>query len=539
MKWSYLTPLVLIAVILLGCPAPSPPPDTTPPPELDNGGDENLPPEEEPPPPPTDMPPETTIVSTPAAMVTDGEASFQWTGSDDTTPTTELVYSYMLEDYDDDFSPFTAETSQTYTDLPDGNYVFYVKAQDTSGNTDPTPATDSFSVATATGGALTILPNSELNRIVAGYDGDSIYALDAVNSRLYKSSGGGRGWVNISAGVGGAATWNELAIAPDTAEVVAVVTNSRTEVVLSINGGGGFFPLGLAGNLAPGERVQCLAISPPYGVSNREVAVGTSTATGGGRVWVYTIPAGGWTDVSSGVPGWLPGVPAIIGTDVFAVEYSPSFAGDNTLLAIVASGPLPDTNDSYLYIGRGSSGAMTWNANVAPGYPVEICQAGDSPGSPLISTDLALPSDYNGSDAPFRQVYACWSDGPGGSADDDVYRLNDTACYRLYAGGITSTIAYHGTAYQGKLLAGARTASPGELKTQVYFTSNPHSGTPVWNSSLKPPTGPNEAQVAWSPDGAVAYCGTSTIGGANHDQSAFSVSTNDGFSWNQIGLIDT
>jgi hypothetical protein len=514
---------------------------------VDNSGNESLPvaisvtPGAQEPPSPDATPPETTIVSAPAEAVTDGEVSFQWTGSDDITTTAELVYSYKLEGYDAEYSQLTADTSKTYTDLPDGNYVFYVKAQDKTGNIDPTPATDSFSVATVISGGLLILGDSEVNRIAVGADEKSIYALDAVNSQLYKSSHGGRGWVNISAGVSGGATWNELAVAPDTPDIIAVVTNARTEVSLSINGGGSFFPMGLAGNLAAGERVRCLAISPSYGVSNREIAVGTSTGNGGGRVWVYTIPSAGWTDVSSGAPGWLPGVPAILGTDVFAIEYSPAFAGDKTILAIVSSGPAPDTNDTYLYIGISSGGTMTWNGNVAPGYPLEICEAGaDTPGSPLISADLALPSDYSGSDIPSWLVYACWSDGPAGSPGDDVYRLSDTLCHRLYvSGGIISSIAHHGTTYQGKLLAGARTAIPGELKTQVYFTSNPQSGTPVWNPSLKPPTGPNEAQVAWSPDGAVAYCGTSTIGGASHDQSAFSVSTNDGLSWDQIGLIDT
>ncbi len=611
-KWGYLIPWVLIAVILFGCPAPSSPPDTTPPPAViglavgdayddrvdlswepstaddfdhynlyrsdaeilsvtaltptqtdinsyeatglevgttyyfavtavDNSGNESLPATisatpaaEEPLPPPDTTPPETTIISAPSEAIGYGNVSFEWAGSDDITVSADLVYSYMLEGYDVDYSAFTAETGKTYTSLPDGQYVFYVKAQDEAGNVDPTPATTPFTIATGPSGGLLILPNSEVNRIAVGADGKSIYALDAVNSQLYKSGYGGRGWVNISAGVSGGATWNELTIAPDTAEIVAVVTNFRTEVCLSINGGVSFAAMGLAGNLAAGERVQCLTISPPYGASLREIAVGTSTGNGGGRVWSSNIPFGGWVDESSGVPGWLPGVPPILGTDVFALEYSPSFGADNIKLAIVSSGPAPDTDDTYLYIGRGSGGNMTWNADVAPGYPVEICQAGaDTPGSPLISAELTLPSDYSGSHMTSRHVYAYWSGG-------DIYRLDDTICHQLYVGGgAISSIAYYGTSSQGKLLAGTRMAIPGELKTQVYFTSSPQSGAPVWQPSLKPPTGPNEAQVAWSPDGTVAYCGTSTIGGASNDQSAFSVSTNDGLSWDQIGLIDT
>lgn len=157
----------------------------------------------------------------------------------------------------------------------------------------------------------------------------------------------------------------------------------------------------------------------------------------------------------------MPGAPAILGTDVFAVEYSPEFAGDKVLLAIVASGLAPDTNDTYLYIGmRGAGGNTTWNG--LPGYPVEICQAGaDTPGSPLIAADLALPSDYSGSDAPSRHVYASWSDGPGGSPSDDVYRLDDIICRQLYVtGGTVSSIAYYGTAYRGKLLAWGKDGSP-------------------------------------------------------------------------------
>ena len=131
-----------------------------------------------------------------------------------------------------------------------------------------------------------------------------------------------------------------------------------------------------------------------------------------------------------------------------------------------------------------------------------------------------------------------------GNPNDDVYRLDDTLSNRLYVGGgspesVISSLAYYGTSNEGKLLAGAMMGALGSFSVPVYFTSNPQSRFPTWQSSLKPPTGSNEAQVAWSPDGSVAYCGTSTIGGASGDQSAFSRSTNDGLGWNQTGLIDT
>ena len=499
-------------------------------------------------------PPETALISAPSATIDYNKISFLWTGSDDRTATAKLVYSYKLEGYDAGYSPFTSDTSKTYTNLPDRSYVFYVRVQDAAGNIDPTPATSRFVIATAPADGLLILRNSEVNRIAVGADGKSIYTLDSVNARLYKSSHGGYGWIDISAGITGAGTWDELVVAPDTPEIVAVVTNSRTEIYLSTDGGGTFFPLGLAARLAAGELLRCIAISPGYGESARELAVGTSTGNGGGRVWVFTIPFSGWMDVSSGAAGWLPTVPAIAGTDVFAIKYSPAFAADRVILAIVSSSRPPDTDDTYLYIGkRISAGIMTWNGDVVPGYPVEICQAGeDTPGSPLTYADLALPSDYLGSDTAFRRVYACWSDNlrgiaVAGNSNDDVYRVDNIVCNRLHVVSgsterVISSLAYYGSSDEGKLLAGAMMGA-GIASTvpsvPVYFTSDPQSTFPTWKPSLKPPTGPHEAQVAWSPDGSVAYCGTSTIGGASLDQSAFSQSTTDGLGWNQIGLIDT
>jgi hypothetical protein len=513
----------------------------------------------EPPPPSDTTPPETMIVSGPSGSTGYTEVTFQWTGSDETTPTAGLSYSYQLEGYDAEFSPFTPDTSKTYTNLPGGSYIFYVKARDEAGNIDPTPATSRFAIATATPAGLLILSKSEVNRIAVGSNGQTIYALDAVNAKLYKSSHGGYGWVDISAGLTAPPTWDELAVAPDAPEIVAVVTNSRTDVYLSINGGDVFAATGLAGKLAGGEFVQCVAISPSYDGSARELAVGTSTGHGGGRVWVFSIPfsASGWTDVSRGAAGWLPGVPPIAGTDVFAIQYSPAFPADKMMLAIISSGPAPDTDDTYLYIGkRVDPRTMVWNSRVLPGYPVEISQPGeDSPGSPLTYASLTLPSDYFALDPSSRRVYASWSDNPRGTAiagnpNDDVYRLDDISdgsllVTRLYAGGgreaIISSLAYYGTSDEGKLLAGAMMGTPGRSGIPVYFTDNPQSNLPTWRTSdsLKSPTGRHEAQVAWSPDGSAAYCGTSTIGGASHDQSAFSRSTNDGLSWNQTGLIDT
>lgn len=509
--------------------------------------------------------PHTIITKAPAETIGSRDITFEWTGNDNITPTINLTYSYFLEGYDTGYSPFLLNTTKTYVNLPDGSYIFYVKSKDNFGNIDPYPASIRFTIeATPTqvnatnippinyppptfiDNRLFIVPGCNISYIAVGYDSATIYVADALNAKLYKSDHGGYGWAEKRAV--GAATWEALAIAPDDPNVVAVATNRGAEVYLSIDGGSTFYATGLASKLGGTERIKCLAISPSYGNLRREITVGTSTGNGDGKIWLNTFYryATGWQDISTGTTGWLP-TPSILGVDVFSIKYSPGFAGDGTVLAIVASGPAPSTDDTYLYIGTRdlTSNNTVWNSFT--GYPIEICETGqDTPGTPLTFADIALPADYSINIPSRRHVYVCWTDNPpgtvtAGNANDDVYRIDNTVCYRIFGRNETiCSLAYYGTVGRGKLLAGAMLPStttnfPG---TQVYCTFNPQSMTPMWQSSQKPPTGPGLARVAWSPNGKVAYCGTSSPTAGSHKQSAFSLSVDDGLTWNQTGLID-
>lgn len=508
-----------------------------------------------PPPPTTEVPlqytasPETAITIAPNETISYKKVTFEWTGSDDKTLTTNLSYSYYLEGYDTDYSKFTTDTTKTYTDLPDNIYVFYVKSRDEAGNIDPTPATVKFTITTPPAeekpevvnppaSTLLIVPNSDVNHIAVAYN-NNIYAIDSPHGKLYKSDHGGIGWTDISRGLSSAAPLTALAIAPDDPRIVAVVTNAGVEVYLSTDGGANFAATGLSSKLGAGERVKCLDVSPGYG--HYEIAVGTSTNNGNGRIWVNVMNGftSGWKDMSTGATGWS-------NADVFAIKYSPVLASDSTILAIAATGPSA-TDDTYLYMGTRDLGGNTTTWNNSAGYPVEISQSGqDTPGTPLTYADIALPADYSGTNPARRHVYACWSDNPpgvatAGNSNDDIYRVDNTVCYKLLIRtDIICSLAHYGMFSQGKLLAGAAISSTTEIfrGPQVYCTFNPQSAYPTWQSSQKPPTGPGQARVAWSADGKTAYCGTSSIGGGSHDQSAFSVTINDGFTWNQIGLID-
>lgn len=93
---------------------------------------------------PDTTPPETEIIEGPSGKITYNDVRFVWKGKDDMS--SELVYSYKLEGYDSDWSPWTSATSVEYKDLPNSDYTFKVRAKDEAGNIDPTPAERTFTV---------------------------------------------------------------------------------------------------------------------------------------------------------------------------------------------------------------------------------------------------------------------------------------------------------------------------------------------------------------------------------------------------------
>ncbi|HEC76866.1 MAG TPA: hypothetical protein ENI33_06385 [Thermoplasmatales archaeon] len=95
-------------------------------------------------------PPETYILNGPYGTIYYNDVTFEWVGTDDYTPTSNLLYSYKLEGYDVSWSSWTNQTTKTYFDLPSGSYNFMVKTKDEAGNVDPTPANRSFKVKTDT-----------------------------------------------------------------------------------------------------------------------------------------------------------------------------------------------------------------------------------------------------------------------------------------------------------------------------------------------------------------------------------------------------
>lgn len=114
-------------------------------------------------------PPETVINSGPEGTISTHDVTFEWSGFDDTTETSQLQYAYKLEPFDPDFGTFSNDTEKAYSNLDDGSYTFYVKARDLGGTEDPEPASRTFTINTNR------IPNMPINQFpLSGQSGLSL-----------------------------------------------------------------------------------------------------------------------------------------------------------------------------------------------------------------------------------------------------------------------------------------------------------------------------------------------------------------------------
>ena len=392
-----------------------------------------------------------------------------------------------------------------------------------------------------------VVTPSEISYFAIG-SSEIFYAIDIPNGKVYKSIDGGITWeddlTEALEDEGATLPAWDIAVAPDDPELVAVVTNNRTAVYVSEDGGITWDDIHVPD--LSGLLISDIAISPKYteaGGSRHDIAIGTRKPDGSnnGDIWIREFYGhGGWKDIG-------------LDKDVTSVRFSPDYDTLKTIVAVASN-----TTGTYLY--SRCKVDSTWEDWMPP---VEIGETGEP--SPkeieIITSDLALPSNYSGRKASSRVVYVSYSSN---TTADDVYRIEDEEVYRLdikYGDEVPiASIAYHGTCSGGKLLAGEVQAEKSSASALIHICSNPEEYFPKWKKPTKPPSGGAvsgcaNAQLAWI--GGSIYCGTSTNyvenavdwadmtlpggpwRGEDFDESAFSISKDDGDTWNQLSLIDT
>lgn len=442
-----------------------------------------------------------------------------------------------------------------------------------------------------------IVSPSEVNFIAIGSDGMTFYAVDIPNKRVLKSTDGGITWpqeVSRFLPSDALPVWS-IALAHDDVNFVVAITdgsgvpNGPKRVFVSADGGTTWDDAtgNLASELAGDEYIGCVDVSIEYEANKRDIAIGTRKGDGTGRVFVRQTPSlAGWKNQTV-IPstGWVAG-------DVLALEFSPNYYSDTSLAVVTVAG------DTRLQLGQRDTDSNDTTWNVDGGYPVLVRDIAHTQASPsvvqVITADLELPSDFLGTDSGKRRYYVSTDVNtiayPG--VQSGVHRIDDNVVFWINPPitsppprrAAISSIAFLGNYDGGILLAGEVTADPATGKVCVWRTSAPTTSAPEWKKSdadYKSPTGGANSgfantQVAWSPDGSRAYCGTSSANpmtggtgwaggqwpfawmtGVQFDESAFSVSpyslpyelslvrarkptdSDVGNVWNQPSLIDT
>jgi photosystem II stability/assembly factor-like uncharacterized protein len=425
---------------------------------------------------------------------------------------------------------------------------------------------------------------SEVNALVVASDSKTIYALDIPNATpppvanpgIWKSCDGGISWnprpaQNLAQAMPAPnLPVMGIAVAPDNPDLLAAVCLNNTgtlrrEVYFTDDGGTTWFYTGMIPWVyGAGEQIGDVAICPGYGLNEvlvHDIVIGSrhpDNGIGDGEVYVFSYP---------GFTGWkAQGFPL---GDVVTVRPSPQYTEDFCLVVMSCT-----VQRTYISLGYRDPAANICLWNTPGGWPVEMCEPSQAGGSTsgenrIITGNISLPASFMGKVETQRIIFAAY-DSNGSSRGptqvlDDVYRLNNTVVTRLRLPGAgstarISTISFTGNSVEGKLVAGEAAADLALASARVWSCLDPLILCPVWHLSLKPPTGGGKdgfanASLAWSIDGSFAYCGTGS-GNRNTplkwadptnpswssqalDESALSISVDNGVSWNQIGLIDT
>ena len=364
-------------------------------------------------------------------------------------------------------------------------------------------------------GNWVLADGSDARHLAVAVDG-TIYAYgEGLTYTLYQSKDSGYSWSYI-----GNVQDSIVAIAASPVAAGTIYYATASDVYRSTDGGKNFESLPSNPGGAGSNNLEITAIDITR-LNHNLIAVATrdtDTAQFGG---VYILDEGkvipGWTDSNLG------------SYDAYAVAFSPNFAADRQLVAVVT-----DETDTMVTTKSGDSGwgAATGNARLDKdnsGVPTPVAVT--------TSAAIAFPGNYDATSTDYVQFIAI---DTGSGNNGDVYKINAVeapansvatdlnigAAYGLNNIDITG-LSVTGATADASLLAGAADSA------QTYFSRD---GGSTWTKSSKEPTGGSKTYVLLTSEfssSGIAFTATSGSG------SAFSISRDSGTTWNQVSLIDT
>lgn len=388
---------------------------------------------------------------------------------------------------------------------------------------------------------------SDISKIAVS-TGNIIYAIDSINNVLYRSDNGGSTWSDITNNLlraGATDNITDIAVAADGPAFVAVVADGYKNVYLSSDSGVTWSDTKLDEKGIYG-KIQCITISNSYMLSGsssetkHDIAVGTADwydVGTNGELWMLAV--------GSSFPSWKC---QQTGYDFSRISFSPNYNNDQTFLS-VATFDSSGTFETKLHFGERNFSSQTslWDTAATYGsdYPKTLQYS--STGDGEITSSLSLPSDFNGQDITNRYAFVSYC--MPSSTISYLYRID--ASYSIAPiplGANVTSIAYKGTLQTGNLLVGYMDQQATSRSVMVKYAATSKSETWISLTPAKTdqlPTGPGNACIAWgyttSDNTTPAFCSTGRLTGSpgDYNESAFSRSTDYGYTWEQTSLINT
>jgi len=317
-----------------------------------------------------------------------------------------------------------------------------------------------------------------------------------------------------------------------------------------------FFNVDLAGP----DVVSDLVVTPESG-GEREIAIGgvaSDTESGLFRCTVTGDAPGAWYDTTD-YDGWDDDG-AFTSEWALDIGVSPNWGLDKTILVTTIS-PAASYYDVYLQCGSWGT-SEGWNEDSTLGIePVIILEDEDVPmwlpaWDARAIAGMTFPEDYNSKNANDRVLWVWANYYDSGDPMCDIMRVEDDSADPVGPMGqiedgelFLTNISYQGTIAEGKAIAGVLGDGLDDFAEccegiQVYRNDgirNMDICCERWHDACKPPTGRAGMGVHWVGDDK-AYgvtMGDMGPGDGPYDESAFSVTFDEGDTWNQLSLIDT
>ena len=365
-------------------------------------------------------------------------------------------------------------------------------------------------------GGWVLANGSDIQHLTAAADG-TLYAYGkGLTYTLYKSTDRGLKWSHIG-NVQDAIT--DIAVSPNDVNTIYYATT--TAVYQSNDGGNNFLPLPASPGGAGANNITITSLAVAW-LNNNVIGASTRDTDSAQYGGVYILNEG---DI---VPGWADS--GIGSFDVYAIAFSPSYASDRQIIAVVTN-----ETDTFAY---NKIGNADWNAFIGP---ARLNKDNSNPtGAIAVSGGavIAFPVDYYADTSSGNSFFFLGIDTGAGTGD--VYKIDcidapgesiatDLNCGMAY-GEINTDVAgltVHWDSQYSILLAGAADSC------HIYTSTD---GGAIWGKSKKVATGNSDTGVIMAPDfvtTGLIYAVSSGNG------SALSISRDIGLSWNQISLIDT